>query len=205
MPLFSTREDTAEMPPSASVEANTPSRRGRKGKGEVKPDKPLSASEAHDLKEQLIDLLGQGLEDSDKLISHTNADKAQASIWSTVDDREIEILADAWIEWGKSSAQGAKVVKLIVNQWKKYQVAIILGPRFLETFNFYAEHGMALPTTRKRKQASTGTHAQAPAPVPVVDANTAAEQAQAAHAAQLAARRNLLASNNNEGASNDAA
>lgn len=213
--MFGGHGDTAQNDTSASVEANTPSRRGRRAKDAGAPQKaskPLTASEANDLKAQLVDLLAQGLEDSDKLISHTNADKAEAAIWSTIDDREIEILADAWIDWGKSSVQGARIVKLVVSQWKKYQVAIILGPRFMETINFYAEHGMALPATRKRKQAraqaSAGTRAQAQA-APVVDANTAAEQAQAAHAAQLAARRNLIASENtsdtSEGASNDAA
>lgn len=134
--------------------------------------KPLSQREAQDLRGRLIDLLGGAFDDTDKLLTVTSATKREAHIWSTIDDQEIALLADTWISWGRKSARGAATVRTIVRQWRKYQVALILGPRFLETINFVAENGIASPTPAWRKQrqnqAPAKSAATAARPVPVV-------------------------------------
>lgn len=132
--------------------------------------KPLTQKEAQDLRGRLIDLLGGAFDDTDKLLTVASATKKEAAIWSTIDDKEIALLADTWIAWGRKSARGAATVRTIVRQWRKYQVALILGPRFLETIYFVAENGVAVPTPAWRKQRTRQQPARsAPArPVPIV-------------------------------------
>ena len=180
--------------------------------------KPLTQREAQDLRGRLIDLLGGAFDDTDKLLTVTSATKKQAAIWSTIDDQEIALLADAWIGWGRKSARGAATVRTIVRQWRKYQVALILGPRFLETINFVAENGVAAPAPAWRKPRGNRTAAPprpvhvpvvvdaapsasppapapapAPTPAPEPDEYARAEALQREHAARVFANRTLAA------------
>lgn len=139
---------------------------GTADKEQAAGPKPLSQKEAHDLRGRLIDLLGGIFDDTDRLLTTASATKKEAAIWSTIDDQEIALLADTWIEWGRRSARGAAVVRTVIRQWRKYQVALILGPRFLETINFVAENGVAVPTPAWRKSRRTTAQPASAKPAP---------------------------------------
>lgn len=175
-------DTSAAFPPT--IDSDSPSR--ARTRAPRSAPKPLSQKEAADLKEQLIEILAGLFEDTDKLLTVTSATKKQANIWSSIDDQEIEIIADAWVSWGRKSARGAAVVRRVVREWRKYQVALILGPRFVETIGFVAENGLAVPTPAWRKPRASKTKPQPQAQrVPIVDSTIVPTPAPAPVAASV--------------------
>lgn len=77
----------------------------------------------------------------DQTITYTNREQAKAVIWSDIDDEDIKILVSVVIDGGKRSRIVATAVRQVNRSYNLLRVGIITGPRFVETFQFYASHG----------------------------------------------------------------
>lgn len=114
--------------------------------------KPLTATEARELRPNLIAALRDYLTWTDEAIwltgrkTRKQQQPAEWAIWSDMDDEEITTVVDGWLGIGQRSAVAAASVRNVVSFWKQIQVAVIIGPRFLKTVRFYAENGgLGLP------------------------------------------------------------
>ena len=103
--------------------------------------KPLTAREAAAVRDGMVKAFMRFWKYGDEAISATNAERAEAHIWTKIDQRDTEIIVDFLIERGKESAAAAQIARGISNIWNYYAVGLILGPRFVQSFKFYAEHG----------------------------------------------------------------
>jgi hypothetical protein len=101
---------------------------------------PIKSSEANKLQDELAGAIVVFSDAIDWMISRTNAEHAECDIWH-FDDEEADTLASAWLSLGARSPQAAMTARLAVELSRRYQVGIILAPRFIETFEFYAQHG----------------------------------------------------------------
>lgn len=102
---------------------------------------PLSKSEASSYRGQLIEAIHGFSEAADGFISKTNRQRAVAEIWSTIDDKDAAILADALLSVAARSGQVAYVVRGGIRTWTIYKAGAITLPKALATLQFYAEHG----------------------------------------------------------------
>jgi hypothetical protein len=103
--------------------------------------KPLAEAEAARLRTSVIRSLTAFWAYADEGITYTNRQRAEAQIWRRVDAEETALLADWLIEHGKRSAMVAQMVRGVSRVWDYYAVGLILGPRLVETWRFYAAHG----------------------------------------------------------------
>lgn len=107
----------------------------------VEDVKPLTQREGAALRESTVNAFMRFWHYGDDAISATNAQRAQAHIWRKVDREETEILVDFLIERGLKHAAAAQITRGVAHLWNYYAVGLILGPRFIETFRFYVDHG----------------------------------------------------------------
>lgn len=103
--------------------------------------KVLAELEANQMRDTLITALKGACETADEGISLSNRKGAEATIWRTIDDEEIGVIADYLIEQGKQHAAAAALVRSTVDLWKRWNIALILGPRVWDTGKFYADNG----------------------------------------------------------------
>lgn len=103
--------------------------------------KPLTQAEAQKLRVSFIRSLKAFWGYADEGITYSNRQRAEAHIWRKVDDEETEMLADWLIDAALRSAPVAQMVRGVSRIWDYYAVGLILGPRFIETWRFYAAHG----------------------------------------------------------------
>lgn len=83
----------------------------------------------------------------DDLIGMSVADHQRPTIWSTMDRDETSALVSRFIQTAQVSPAAAQAVRGMVHVWNNYQWAIVIWPRFVETFLWYAQHGgMVAPT-----------------------------------------------------------
>ena len=78
---------------------------------------------------------------ADEGITATTRDGARASIWRTIDDEDLQILADAMVEAGRKSRIIATTVRKMVGMHRMLQIGLITGPRFVMTLQHYKRHG----------------------------------------------------------------
>ena len=103
--------------------------------------KPLTDAEAARLRASFLRSIQTFWEYADEGITATNKQRAEARIWRKIDDVETELLADWLIDNAKRSAPVAQMIRGVSRIWDMYAVGLILGPRFVETFRFYSQHG----------------------------------------------------------------
>ena len=103
--------------------------------------KTLTEKEAKDLLKPFSSALAEIGKYVDEVISITNADAAQAKIWSTITRDEWEVVAAMLIEDGKKSGIIAVAVRATASAYTRLQVGLIVLPRLYETYAFYADHG----------------------------------------------------------------
>jgi len=127
--------------------------KGEKDKPNIRT-KPLSTKEAEEIRQPLIDALGDYFHYTDELMSGTSANGAQAQIWGMIDDEEIGILVDAWLGRAQKDARVAHYAVKAVNVHYELKVAVILAPRFYNTFRFYVDNGMRSPFPAARRKQS---------------------------------------------------
>ncbi len=133
-------------------------RAGNKGKANGKEEKagirtkPLSAKEAEEIRQPLIDALADYFKYGDELMSGTSANGVQAMIWSSIDDEELGILIDAWLARARVDSTAAYYAVAAVNNHYKLKIGLILAPRFYQTFKFYVDNGMRSPFPAQRRK-----------------------------------------------------
>lgn len=95
--------------------------------------------------DQMTDLLTDGLlafsEEADKFISRTNAERADAEIWSTITREEAATIAGALVDAGRKYAPMAFMVRQLARSYTGLRIGLITLPRFYETMQHYAQHG----------------------------------------------------------------
>jgi hypothetical protein len=150
------RESTTESPPAQNFFAwLRPNNRGKDTK--EKPgirNKPLSQKEAEEIRQPLIDAMGDYFHYADELMTGTSANGAEAAIWGSIDDEEIGILIDAWLARARTDSRAAYFAVQAVNGHYKLKIGLILAPRFYQTFQFYVDNGMRspMPSVRRRQR-----------------------------------------------------
>jgi len=77
----------------------------------------------------------------DEGITATTRDGTRANIWRTIDDEDLQVLAEAMIEAGRKSRIIATTVRKMVGMHRMLQIGLITGPRFVMTLQHYQRHG----------------------------------------------------------------
>ena len=132
-----------------------PRNKGKTSKGEKSStvrDKPLSSKEAGEIRQPLIDAMGDYFHYADELMSGTSANGAEAEIWSSIDDEELGILVDAWLARAQKDPIAAHYAVQAVNSHYKLKIGMILAPRFYQTFRFYVDNGIRSPFPAQRRK-----------------------------------------------------
>lgn len=104
-------------------------------------EKPLSNKEGEEVLPKIRALLEFVFRHMDKGISVSNRNKAEARIWSSIDDEDIDIIASHLVEMGKASKIVATAVRRMTNSYRLLQIGLITLPKFIQTYQFYAANG----------------------------------------------------------------
>ncbi|WP_067936751.1 hypothetical protein [Alicyclobacillus kakegawensis] len=101
----------------------------------------MSQKETGELKPHLLQALKILFRGLDQGITMTNKDQAQAWIWQSIDDQEVEKIADHLLQLGVASKVAATAIRKMTRTYRALDVGIITVPRAVMTLRFYAEHG----------------------------------------------------------------
>lgn len=101
----------------------------------------LSSDEAAALRPNLVEGLTSFWEGADQLITYTNKEHAEAYIWQSIDEEETEFLADGIILIALRNKAAAAAVRGIANSSRLLRTGAILLPRFVQSVQFYSQHG----------------------------------------------------------------
>lgn len=140
----STPDDVSEI---SSATSEKPARRSlldvlpKIEKAEKAVRKAFSEAEARAMKPMLVSAMLDYFSYADELLYATVKGHPRVEIWSSIDDEECGILADALIARGKRSAAGAAQIQAMVDVHKNLKVGMILAPRFYQTFRVYMDNG----------------------------------------------------------------
>jgi hypothetical protein len=102
---------------------------------------PLSEKEGKELLPRMVEILQTVFRYVDMGITMTNAERAEAYIWRTIDPEDCKVIAELLIEAGKKNRVVATGVRRLAMSYKLLQVGIITVPRFIQTYQHYAQHG----------------------------------------------------------------
>jgi hypothetical protein len=103
--------------------------------------KPLTNKEGEEVLPKIRALLEFVFRHMDKGITVSNRNRAQAAIWSNIDGEDIDIIASHLVEMGKASKVVATAVRRMTNSYRLLQIGLITLPKFIQTYQFYAENG----------------------------------------------------------------
>lgn len=104
-------------------------------------EKPLTNKEGDEILPKIKGLLQFLFRHADKGITITNRNRAEAHIWSAIDDEDIDIIASHLVEMGKASKIVATAVRRMTNSYRLLQIGLITLPKFIQTYQFYAANG----------------------------------------------------------------
>lgn len=116
--------------------------------------RPLTPSEADELRPVYEQALSGIFDFSDKIIEATNGQHQPVEIWSTIDEADIKKLADARLALAQRSVRAAEGVRRTVWAWQHAATLAILGPRFLQTWQVYSMYGFDSPVKLRKPPAS---------------------------------------------------
>lgn len=108
---------------------------------EVKLGPVLTDKESKDLADKLKNAYLAIFKYVDLAITHTNAEKAPAAIWSMMDDDDLAVFVEVTINGAKKSRILATGVRKVVASYNLLRLGIITAPRFMETVQHYRAHG----------------------------------------------------------------
>lgn len=108
--------------------------------------KELTKKEADELRPHIVGALKVLFKGLDKGISLTNRDRAEAWIWQSIDDREVQVIADHLVSMGLESRLAATALRGMARTYRTWEIGVITLPRAVLSIQFYAEHGgFAMP------------------------------------------------------------
>lgn len=113
--------------------------------------KPMNLKEAEQSRAGLVLALLEIWKLMDQTITNTNADHAEAYIWQVIDEEDTTYIASQMTQAAVVSPVAAFAVRGIIEAHQKYKLGLIVGPRMIDTFGFYAEHGLGLPRRKGKK------------------------------------------------------
>lgn len=110
-------------------------------------DKTLTKKEADELLPKFKGMLGVLFRAFDSGITVTNREHAKAEIWQTIDDEDVTIIAQHFVDMAQASKVIATVVRRMSNSYRLFEINLITLPKLIQTFQFYQAHGgfMLLP------------------------------------------------------------
>lgn len=106
--------------------------------------KVLSATEASKLRPAVIGFLQKAAEYADEGMSATNKAGATCDVWTGptgLDDEDYETLADVLIARAQLDVVVAQTVRAMANLFHRWQVLMILGPKFIASYRFMMGNG----------------------------------------------------------------
>lgn len=106
--------------------------------------KVLGAAEASKLRPAVIGFLKKAAEYADEGMSATNKAGATCDVWTGptgLDEDDYETLADVLIARGQLDAVVAQTVRAMASVYHRYQVLLILVPKFAASYRFYMGNG----------------------------------------------------------------
>jgi hypothetical protein len=101
----------------------------------------LTKKEGDEILPKIKGLLEFIFRHADKGITISNRNRAEAHIWSSIDDEDIDIIATHLVEMGKASRIVATAVRRMTNSYRLLQIGLITLPKFIQTYQFYAANG----------------------------------------------------------------
>lgn len=101
----------------------------------------LSELEASDLKPTIRIVYVELFKTMDEGLTLTNRAQAEAMIWRTIDDEELDSLVDFTLENARHVPVVAGAVRATAEFWKRFGIAAIITPRIIESFQFYGANG----------------------------------------------------------------
>lgn len=103
--------------------------------------KPLTDKQAAEIRDDLIASYKAYADYADWFVSNTNRARAEAIIWSTIQDDEFGILADFALDLAKANPVIAQAVVGMARTARLAKVGAIIGPRVGLTLGHYASNG----------------------------------------------------------------
>ena len=106
--------------------------------------KVLSALEATQLRPAIIGFLKKSAEYADEGMSNTNRAHAECDVWtgpSGLNDEDYDVLADVLIARARLDAAVAQGVRAMAAAFHRWQVLLILLPKFAASYRFYVGNG----------------------------------------------------------------
>jgi hypothetical protein len=112
----------------------------------LEAQKKLSALEAGAMRETLYRAMKEIWRYADEGLSLTNKAGVKVgqdvpAIWRSIDREETLIIVDAMLRAAMANPYVAVAVRGITDAYKQLEIGIILVPRFLDTWRFYAQFG----------------------------------------------------------------
>jgi hypothetical protein len=106
-------------------------------------EKELTKKESNDLQPRIENALREIFKGVDKLIDFTTKTQMipNVTIWSSIEDSEITVIAVAMLETGQRSKVVSTITRRMANDYTKLQMGIITLPRFIETYKHYMANG----------------------------------------------------------------
>lgn len=120
----------------------------------------LQANEVDDTRELLIEAILTYSEGLDAFITRTNAERAEAVIWSTITREDAATIAEPLVAAAQKYAQIAFLARQIGRSYTGLKIGLITLPRFYQTLEHYGAHGGFVLWSRPYAQQQA---AQAPA------------------------------------------
>ena len=101
----------------------------------------LTAGEARNLRPQLIEMITHGSDEADDFLTKHNRFQQEAEIWSTLEDADIELLADTLLKLGYRSSIAAGVVRAGAQGYMNIRAIMLIVPRLFQTGQWFPQHG----------------------------------------------------------------
>lgn len=110
----------------------------------VKRGRPLTEKEVEELKPDLVEALKVSLPLLDEVIYATNKAHKKPYIYASLDDEDIDKLANFWLRRARKSGEVAATISQFVQYRNDIEILTMMLPTFGQTFMFYKENGFTL-------------------------------------------------------------
>lgn len=107
----------------------------------AKRTRPLTEKEQEELKPDLVEALRDGLPLLDQVILATNRAHAKPYIYASIDDEDIDKLANWWLKKARKSGEMAEAARQIIAYHDDVEILLMIIPTIPQTLAFYKDNG----------------------------------------------------------------
>lgn len=107
----------------------------------VKRTRPLTEKEVEELKPNLVEALEDALPLLDQFILATNKAHNKPYIYSSLDNEDIDKLANWWLKKACKSSEMAAAANQLIAYHDDVEILVMTLPMFGDTFKFYKDNG----------------------------------------------------------------